>query len=79
MNIKYLNVSWFRRQIAVVPQKSILFSGTINDNIAYGMVQAKYSEVIDAARRAQAHDFISDLPGVNVSWKLFSFSLSFHI
>ena len=50
------------RRIAVVPQESILFSGTIKDNIRYGRPEATGDEVIAAAKAAQAHTFIMGLP-----------------
>ena len=50
------------RQIALVPQETILFGGTILDNIRYGREDATEDEVRDAARAANAHDFISALP-----------------
>jgi len=50
------------RQIALVPQETILFGGTIFDNIRYGREDATEDEVRDAARAANAHDFISALP-----------------
>jgi len=50
------------RQIALVPQETILFGGTILDNIRYGREDATKDEVRDAARAANAHDFISTLP-----------------
>lgn len=46
-------------RIAVVPQESILFSGTVRDNIRYGRPDASEDEVIAAAKAAQAHDFIT--------------------
>ncbi len=49
-------------QIAVVPQESILFSGSLRDNIRYGNPGAGEAEVIAAAQAAQAHDFIQALP-----------------
>jgi ATP-binding cassette subfamily B protein len=48
-------------QIASVPQESILFSGTIRDNIRYGRQEASDAEVETAAQAAQAHDFIMHL------------------
>ena len=45
-------------QIAIVPQESILFSGTVSNNIRYGNPSASEDEVIAAAKAAQAHDFI---------------------
>jgi ATP-binding cassette subfamily B protein len=48
-------------QIAVVPQETILFSGTVRDNIRYGRPEASDAEVIAAAQAAQAHEFIMGL------------------
>ena len=49
-------------QIGIAPQETILFSGTVRDNIRYGHPQAGDEAVIAAAQAAQAHDFILDLP-----------------
>lgn len=49
-------------QIGVVPQETVLFSGTVRDNIRYGRPGASEDEVIAAAKAAQAHDFITNLP-----------------
>lgn len=51
-----------RNQMALVPQDVILFGGTIEENIAYGKPGASMGEIIDAARQANAHDFISSFP-----------------
>jgi len=45
-----------------VPQETILFSGTVRENIRYGKPQATQEEVVAAAKAAQAHDFIMALP-----------------
>ena len=68
--------SWYR-QIALVPQETILFGGTILDNIRYGDREATQEEVVAASRSAHAHDFIMSFPdqyqtivgekGINVS------------
>jgi ABC-type multidrug transport system fused ATPase/permease subunit len=52
----------FRRQMAIVPQDPFLFSGTIADNIRYSWPEASRQDIEAAARVANAHDFISDLP-----------------
>ena len=49
-------------RIAIVPQETVLFSGTISDNIRYGVPDATREEVIEAAKMAQAHSFIVELP-----------------
>lgn len=51
-----------RDQIAVVPQETLLFGGTIYENIQYGRLDATEAEVIEAAKAANAHDFIMELP-----------------
>ncbi len=55
-------LSQLRRQMALVPQDILLFGGTIFENIAYGKPGASQDEVIDAARKANAHDFIMKFP-----------------
>jgi ATP-binding cassette subfamily B protein len=49
-------------EVGVVPQETILFSGTVRDNIRYGNPEAGDDEVIEAAKAAQANDFIMNLP-----------------
>ncbi len=53
--------SWYR-QIALVPQETILFGGTILDNIRYGNMAANDASVLEASKAAHAHDFITSLP-----------------
>jgi ATP-binding cassette, subfamily B, multidrug efflux pump len=48
--------------MAIVPQEALLFAGTVRENLAYGKPHASDAEVEAAARAAQAHDFISQLP-----------------
>ncbi len=50
------------QKISIVPQETILFTGTIRDNIRYGVPGANHDAVIQAAKAAQAHDFILNLP-----------------
>jgi ABC transporter fused permease/ATP-binding protein len=51
-----------RNQIAIVPQDVLLFGGTIRENICYGKITASEEEIIEASKRANAHDFISSFP-----------------
>ncbi|MBZ0307752.1 MAG: ABC transporter ATP-binding protein/permease [Anaerolineae bacterium] len=51
-----------RSQIGIVPQDTQLFGGTIRDNILYGKLEATDAELIEAARAANAHDFITEFP-----------------
>jgi subfamily B ATP-binding cassette protein MsbA len=51
-----------RQQIGIVPQETLLFGGTIRENIRYGRLDATDAEIIDAAKAANAHDFILELP-----------------
>jgi len=51
-----------REQIAIVPQDTILFGGTIRENILYGRLDASEDDLIAAARAANAHEFITELP-----------------
>src|SRR5574341_554385 len=51
-----------RAQIGIVPQETLLFGGTIRENILYGRLDASQAELIEAARAANAHDFIMELP-----------------
>ncbi|SPQ97565.1 ABC transporter transmembrane region [Plasmodiophora brassicae] len=57
-----LNVVDFRRQIGLVSQEPVLFSGSIRDNIAYGRPSATTEEIQEAARQANASEFIDRLP-----------------
>jgi ABC-type multidrug transport system fused ATPase/permease subunit len=55
-------ISQLRMQMAYVPQDVLLFGGTIKENIAYGKPEASDEEVIEAATKANAHEFISRFP-----------------
>jgi ATP-binding cassette subfamily B protein len=61
-DIRHVQPDSLLAQIAIVPQETILFSGSVRDNIAYGRPEAGQDEVEAAARAAQAHDFILKLP-----------------
>jgi subfamily B ATP-binding cassette protein MsbA len=58
-NIKEYDIQQLRKQIAIVLQDNVLFSGTVYENIAYGRPGATLVEVIEAAKTANAHEFIS--------------------
>lgn len=60
-NIKHFTLKSLRQNIGIVQQDVYLFSGTIFENIVYGRPGASKEEVIDAAKRAGAHDFIMGL------------------
>ena len=61
-DIRTLTLKSLRSHIGVVQQDVYLFSGTIRDNITYGKPDASDEEIINAAKRANIHDFISELP-----------------
>ena len=61
-DVRDLTLESLRAQIGLVPQETILFTGTIRDNIRYGRPQASDQEVVAAARAAQAHEFITGFP-----------------
>jgi len=61
-DVRGLTVKSLREQVSIVLQEPLLFSGTIADNIRYGRLEASAEEIIEAARAANAHDFIVRLP-----------------
>ena len=61
-NIEEYDLHFLRKQIAIVPQDIILFGGSIKENIAYGKLDASEQEIEDAAKKANALDFINDFP-----------------
>jgi ATP-binding cassette subfamily B protein len=62
IDVREIREDSLRARVAVVPQESVLFSGTVRDNIRYGRPEATEGEVVAAAQAAQAHDFILRLP-----------------
>lgn len=62
INVQDLDIHELRNNIGYVPQKGILFSGTINSNIAYGKKDSTEAEILKAAETAQAIDFIDSNP-----------------
>ncbi len=61
-DVRHIRTASLREHIAMVPQETILFSGTIADNIAYGQPGADMSEITEVAKAANAHEFIEDMP-----------------
>ena len=61
-NLKELNLKWLRSQIGVVSQEPVLFDTSIAENIRYGREEATEEDIIEAAKKANAHNFISSLP-----------------
>jgi ATP-binding cassette subfamily B multidrug efflux pump len=76
-DIKSIKLETLRNSVSVILQESILFTGTIKDNIRWGKESATEEDIVEAAQAAQAHDFITKFPegyetmlgqrGVNVS------------
>ncbi|CAM4345620.1 ABC transporter ATP-binding protein [Paenibacillus tarimensis] len=62
VNVKDMDARQLRSRIGMVLQQAVLFTGTIRDNIRFGRPEATEEEIIEAARAAQAHDFIMKLP-----------------
>ncbi len=62
VDLRDYNLADLRSQFAIVLQDTMLFSSSIRENIAYGRPEASDEEIVDAARQANAHDFIVALP-----------------
>lgn len=62
VDVRAVTLASLRRQVAIVPQETFLFSTTLRENIAYGRPDASREEIEAAARAAQIHDFIQSLP-----------------
>lgn len=61
-DLREVQVQSLRAQIGLVPQETLLFGGTVRENILYGRLDASEAELEEAARSANAHDFIVELP-----------------
>ena len=76
-DIRDVTLDSLRQQVGIVPQETVLFNGSVYDNILYGRLDATRQEVEEAAKAANAHNFIMELPngyqtmlgdrGVNIS------------
>ena len=61
-DVRDVTLSSLRRRVGYVPQETFLFYGTVAENIGYGSFDASEDEIEEAARAAEAHDFITNLP-----------------
>lgn len=61
-NVRDITQASLRSQIGIVPQETLLFGGTIRENILYGRLDASHEEIVSAAKAANAHEFISEMP-----------------
>ncbi|MEM9952561.1 MAG: ABC transporter transmembrane domain-containing protein [Chloroflexota bacterium] len=62
IDVREITQASLRSQIGIVPQETLLFGGTIGENILYGRLDATQDEVITAAKAANAHEFIDSMP-----------------
>jgi ATP-binding cassette subfamily B protein len=62
VDVRDLTQAALRQQIGIALQEAVLFTGTIRDNIRYGRPEASDEQVLEAAKAAQAHEFITQLP-----------------
>ncbi len=61
-DIRDVSLSSLRRSMGYVPQDAFMFYGSVKENIEYGTFEASHEEVVEAAKAAEAHDFIMNLP-----------------
>jgi subfamily B ATP-binding cassette protein MsbA len=62
IDVREVTTASLRARIGLVPQEAVLFGGTVRDNIRYGRLDASDDEIVEAARSANAHDFVTALP-----------------
>lgn len=61
-NIKNIQLETLREHIAYIPQETFLFSGSIMDNLTMGLEKVTADEVVEASKKARAHEFINEMP-----------------
>ena len=61
-NIEDIQIETLRERIAYIPQETFLFSGSIYENLTLGMDCPRMEEVVEASKKAQAHEFINEMP-----------------
>lgn len=59
VDIRELDIQWYRRHTALVSQEPVIYAGSIRDNILFGKLDASEHEVVEAAKAANAHEFVS--------------------
>ncbi|MGL5984116.1 MAG: ABC transporter ATP-binding protein, partial [Cetobacterium sp.] len=62
IDIREMSLEKYRNHIGIVPQETFLFSGTIGENIGFGKDKVNFDEIINAAKMANAYNFIMELP-----------------
>lgn len=62
VDMKELNVRWLRDELGLVSQEPCLFDCSIEDNIKYSLPSATHDQVVEAAKQANAHNFIMEFP-----------------
>ena len=62
VDLRHLDLPGYLARVALVPQETYLFGGTVRENILYGKLEATEEELVEAARAAHAHEFIVNLP-----------------
>jgi len=67
-DVRDVTLDSLREQIGIILQETTLFSGTIRENIAFGRPDAPMEEIVEAARAAEAHDFIVSFPDGYDTW-----------
>uniref|UniRef100_A0A5K3F7R6 ABC transporter domain-containing protein n=1 Tax=Mesocestoides corti TaxID=53468 RepID=A0A5K3F7R6_MESCO len=68
IDIRNLDLGWLRKHVGVVSQEPVLFSGSVEHNIKSGLTNATTKEVVEAAKLANAHEFIKHLPEGYQTW-----------
>ncbi|CAN6228103.1 unnamed protein product [Urochloa humidicola] len=61
MDVRDINICWYRGQTSLVSQEPVIFSCSVRNNIAFGKPEADEDEIVEAAKAANAHEFISSL------------------
>jgi len=72
-----MDLDWLRSNISVVSQEPVLFTATIRENICFGNMLATDEQIREAARLANAHEFIEALPQVMTATNLLLYFISF--